>query len=443
MPNAARPLEQVPQPPGAAPGAMRTPMLWYLAVLVLISALEWIPVLAGMALQHHSLPYRSPLFDPAGRYDDWNNFVQRTLHFGEPGMLSRRDLGLPYPYPLPSIWIFILFEHLVRNTLALYLLCGTGIFLLAAAAFSLHLRRIHAGALPQIVVWATLLLGSPALFLLDRANIEVFLWLLLLGGVVSFVYQRPYLAATFFALAAAMKIYPALLLLLFVPRRQGKALLFGIGVAAAATLVSLQVVGPNIPAALGDMAWGAVVLRKYQIVALAENSLRFDHSLFGFAKQSYFVLKYLRYGGVASPPEFPRLFKIYSVLAPLCFAVLYWFRLRTLPMLNQLCALVLLALLLPYVSYEYTLVHLYLCFGAFLLYLHERSSLPAFRPTLPATAIMLCFAVIFAPVARLVGYHVQAQVKCLALLVLLGLVLIYRMPSRLFGDSTPASPLGA
>ena len=204
--------------------------MWlYLALLGGISLLEWGPVLLGMVLHHHGLPMYSPIFDPAGRFADWTIFLERARHFGQPGVISRTDLGYPFTYPLPSFFVYVLFVRLFAHSVKAYLIAGGVIFVGATAAYSVGLARRGAGRLMQAVVWATLLLGLPALFLLDRGNIEVFLWLFMLLGTVSFVYKRPYLAASCFGIAAAMKVYPALLLLLLLRRRQYRAFCGGRG----------------------------------------------------------------------------------------------------------------------------------------------------------------------------------------------------------------------
>ena len=61
--------------------------------------------------------------------------------------------------------------------------------------------------------------------------------------------------------------------------------------------------------------------------------------------------------------------RIYSIVIPLAALLLYWFRLRRLPLLNQFIAYIVLCILLPYVSGEYTLVHMYTAWAAFLLFL--------------------------------------------------------------------------
>ena len=139
----------------------------------------------------------------------------------------------------------------------------------------------------------------------------------------------------------------------------------------------------------------------------------------------------------AAPTQFAKLVFWYSMAAPMLFASVYWFRLRGLPLLNQFVCLMLLAVLLPYVSYEYTLVHVYLCFGVYLLYLLERTAAGAARLSRGGViGAMVLFALVIAPLARLTGYHFEGQVKCLLLLGLLAIFLVNPMPSRLFQDAT-------
>ena len=69
---------------------------------------------------------------------------------------------------------------------------------------------------------------------------------------------------------------------------------------------------------------------------------------------------------------FERLLRWYNLVIPLGAVLLYWFRLRHLPILNQFMAYMILCVLLPYVSGDYTLVYVYLIWGAFLLFLLAR-----------------------------------------------------------------------
>ncbi len=135
--------------------------------------------------------------------------------------------------------------------------------------------------------------------------------------------------------------------------------------------------------------------------------------------------------------------RIYNILIPIGAVLLYWFRLRHLPLLNQLIAYIVLFILLPQVSYEYKLVYMYLAWGAFLLFL--LADVAAARAEIPAWAIhviLLSCAVIFVPLNYLSRgvnssghiFAFGAQVKTIFLLLILLTVLRVPMPSSLFGD---------
>jgi len=419
------------------------PLVLYLLIVVAFAAIEWGYAGINAHVLHSVYPRTSPLFDPLDRYSDWTNFLPRAAHTGEPGMQTRIDLGLPYPYPLPSIYLFVLFLRLFADPTRAYIVFTVAAFALATIFFSAYLRNIKASGLTQAVVWITLLLGSPAAFLLDRGNIEVFLWLFVLSGLVCFVRDWKYLAAIFFAIAACMKIYPALYFLLFIPRRQFKALALGVVATAVFSLLALAAVGPTIPAALRDMSGSAKYLRDAQITAVAEGDLRFDHSLLGEYKQLDFTILAARH--LASPghePHFNRSVSAYSILAPLLFVFIYLGRLRRMPLLNQFAVLTILSVLLPYVSYEYTLVHIYLVLGVFLVFLNQdvRSGRTKVEPR-RAKQILVSFAILTAPISFLALEHFQGQIKCLALCSLMALFLFNEMPSSVFADSSRAASL--
>jgi hypothetical protein len=112
-----------------------------------------------------------------------------------------------------------------------------------------------------------------------------------------------------------------------------------------------------------------------------------------------------------------------------------------LPLLNQFTALTLLCILLPYVSYEYTLMHVYLVFAVILIFLIQNGNASEFRLyRARLNLMMICFAVIIGPLAILAREHYQGQIKCLALLALLAIIVATPMPSSLFDDFRSSRP---
>jgi hypothetical protein len=114
-------------------------------------------------------------------------------------------------------------------------------------------------------------------------------------------------------------------------------------------------------------------------------------------------------------------------------------------MLNQFIAYIVLCVLLPYVSGEYTLVHIYMAWGTFLLFLIDDVATAQVRiPYKAIRAILLSCAILFAPLAYLeithnasLAFAFGAQVKTIFVIVILVTVLRVPMPSSLFGDLRP------
>ena len=119
------------------------------------------------------------------------------------------------PYPL-ALTIFL------AGTITLIVVP----FWRALSAYEPHIRAIF------IVVGV--LLTYPVLFSLDRGNNIGLTVGFLLFGVLNLYEDRPRRAAIYFAIAAALKIYPVFFLLIFVSRRQwrafGTAILTGLGI---------------------------------------------------------------------------------------------------------------------------------------------------------------------------------------------------------------------
>jgi hypothetical protein len=202
-------------------------------------------------------------------------------------------------------------------------------------------------------------------------------------------------------------------------------------------LLALAGIGPTLSQAIRDSTLSAPFLKNSYIIA--RHIPYFDHSLFGAAKQ---VVHVFFYGGFDDKQVIENMLRVYDVVVPLAGILLYWFRLRHLPLLNQFISYVVLSLLLPQVSYEYKLVHAYLILGAFLLFLLE--DVRSGRVAVPESASRVIFiscAVLCAPLSYLmVGLKsdqilgIGGQIKMLFLLAILWTVLKHPMPSSLFGD---------
>jgi hypothetical protein len=267
-------------------------------------------------------------------------------------------------------------------------------------------------------------LSYPLLFVFERANVEAIVWAVLALGIAAFVARYHKAAGVLFALAASMKLFPALLLLLLLARKRYRELALSAAAIAVFTLIGLQVLGPSIPAAFQELRAGMDRQAAVYYSAYRAAEVGYDHSLFAIVKQ----LLYLQIGpDVALLDSRIRAASLpYMMFVVVGFAAVYWFWMRKLPLLNQAMALIILAVTLPFQSIEYTLNNVYFAWALFLLFL--ASDVTVGRESIPwpaAGVILACFAFVFAlgPSSRYSG-----QLKVCALMVLLLLVL--RVPMR-------------
>ncbi len=421
----------------------------YIVTLVVLTAFAWCVVGIRGRILHEPYPRNTLYFVPQVRFSDFFDLSERVPYWREPHVLSRTDIAnypYPYSYPAPSFYVFVFFVGLFPlHPLRAYLIFVFLSFLLATCFLSLRVKRASQKALPQIAIWSTLLLGFPLQFLIDRGNIEAVIWVLILLGVVAFTRNRMLTSAILWSVAASMKIFPGLLFVLFLARRKFGTFVVAIAATIAFSLLALAGIGPTIHEAAVDSSKTAPFVMNYYIIP--HDNSGFDHSLFQATKHVIYAAARARKGSsipldIRTRPANETALRIYNIVIPLAAVLLYWFRLRRLPLLNQFIAYIVLCVLLPYISGDYTLVHLYIAGGAFLLFL--LNDVATARVRIPARAIylMLCScAIIVAPLSYLaIGaganrtFAFGSQVKTVFLILILLTVLRVPMPSSLFGD---------
>jgi hypothetical protein len=196
----------------------------------------------------------------------------------------------------------------------------------------------------------TLLVCSfPFWRLVPQGNSELLVWLLAAGGVWRYVRGFDEQAAVLWGLAGATKLYPVVLLLLFVPRWRVRAFAVGVGTFAVSSVLALLYLGPT----LGE-AWRGELRNVfgYQGVRVGEwtmNTVATNHSAFTLVK---FV-------ALATGHEFGHLTVPYYAVGSVLVLALFFGRLRTMPAANQVLGLSVVMVTLPTVSYFHTLTHLY------------------------------------------------------------------------------------
>ncbi len=407
-----------------------------LIVFLAVLAGLWAVALAVVAIQthvfHRVYPYDTLFFIPNVRFSDFIDFYPKSaVHENYDFFLS--PLTFPFSYPAPLLMCFVSLFHFSQPLLGYLVILFVFACILGVSA-TLMIPR-HLGQRRLIVLSsAAAIFSFGFFFLLDRANLEGFVWIATSIGILCFARGRFVPAAIFLGLAASMKIFPGALLLMFIAKRRYRDFVVSLLAVGAFTIGSLWATGPSIAIAAGGVAQGVEYVRQHQILVFQPTEIGFDHSVFGYFKQLAVRIT----GDVARVDSIlPRIYLAYMLLAVLGFAAIYFGRLRHMPVLNHLLALSALSIALPFISYEYTLVHLAAPFIVLVFFLgQDVDSGRAHLTRSQILALLLPYALLFAPLSYLIdhGLGYGGQIKALALIYLIGVASWIPLPSSMFGE---------
>jgi hypothetical protein len=412
----------------------------YYWCLIAFNAVAWAASFFSATILHLGFPFSTFLFDPDYRFTDLTDLYVKIKNLD----LGGEMLGIGTPlinYPAPALYVYAFFIRLFPNPVAALV-----IFTVAAAVISmLALRRGLTGhnidtRLIDNTLVATAFCSYPFLFVIDRANLDGVVWFFTLLGLFFFVRERYLLSALVFAVAVCIKPFPALFFFLLLRQRRYKEIAVALGAVCVITLAALKAVGPTIAIAFRGLQPGVRSYFNNYVVAFHNREETFDHSAFSFVKQVIGLV-------FGRPREFVpdrHLLTAYIIWAPVCGLILivcgiyFWRK----PGLNQLFAVVLLILLLPPISGDYTLTELYLPWGAFMIFLVRDVGNGKFEfPLRKALWILIPLAILVTPQSYITfsGGGFAGQLKAVVLVILLFVVARTDMPSSLFGDLRPVS----
>lgn len=416
--------------------------LWtYTLLLPLLTLASWI------TYWHTNDELARPLFARYDRFHDLTNYIGKTAHLYH----GAAELGRGYPiftYPAPAAFVYKAFlyaipHHPVKPYLIFLALCVIGFALVAwKAVRGTPAIKIAAGA--ALVVTAAL--GFPTWITADRGNIEGVVWVLSGAGLCLLLRRRYLSGSVLIGAAAAVKPFSLVLLLLPVARRRFKQA--GAGVATMCVLVvsALIYLGPNPLQARRDLVPGIQMYTARYLANLAPvEEERFDHSLLDTMKATALAVQMGGPRPHKAVGEVPRLIdepggwrpavtlaQIYPLIALAAFAAIAA-AFYKMPILNQLIALGVVTTLLPPGAGDYTLLHLYVPFGAFLVFLTRQTTAGTSQiGSSSMLAIAALFGFLLSPLSFLLLY--SAPAKTLLLIALLLVAARTPMRSEYFGD---------
>jgi hypothetical protein len=294
-------------------------------------------------------PYNTFLFTPNDKFNDFFNMYNLTRHLNP--YFEEYFIKSNY-YPFANI-IFFLFTMLPKRYA---FLAFSGLFILVFSIVNYVNLKTDSKSETLITVFVFSLLTYPFLFLLDRGNIEGYLFLLLYF-FLSLKESRPGLSAFLLACAIALKIYPAVFLILLFSEKKFKEIFITLAWVGALTLISLLFHKGGFIENLQFIATGFGVNDAAWFV-VGNQKLLSGVSLFTPLK---IVLDYL------STTIFPGIYAWKGALQGYFIGVFFLFGLLSLYLVlvekqlwKKTAILVIAMLLFPHVSFDYKLISIFL-----------------------------------------------------------------------------------
>ncbi len=381
---------------------------------------------------HTRVPYGLALL--YGQDFGWDFLVyqHRFLMFRQPNFWTTWDYPLTYPALLGVAFAAL---YKLAHPLRDYLAFCMAMLLLWAGWLARRLRR---ESIARWQAWGfaatVLLLLWPAWLVIDTGNIEGLVAATLGLGLLCIAKQRWWLGASLIGLAGAMKLFPLLLLALLLSRRRYKEFAWGVVLALTCTVASLAILGPTVGEAQRQIDRGFGFLTNNFGLSVLPDALDANHSLYVVVKTAV-VLAHHRHLSedartIPTPEQVLRdramlemPYRVYLGAMAVFGIAAYFLRIRHMPLLNQMLALTLCAVLMPPVSMDYTLLHLLVPFNLLCLFAVRHESARG----LPAA--LLCFALIFTPLTFFsVRWRLVCQARSLLLVALVCVVLRYAWP---------------
>jgi hypothetical protein len=391
------------------PNVLKLFMGLLLALTAVSLLLEWYWAAKGFGY-----PYTSPLVDRVSYFDDLLDWVghMHTMHtaayLNTPGMVA---------YMAPGMLLYWLLSLAGTHVLAAYMTVAAAMVGVAAWVFGRRLQRLGLEMHDVVLLLGVLALTSyPLVFTVTTANLEIVVWSLMAGGLWAYATGRYGIASTLIGVAISIKCYPAMLLLLFLRRRQWVWLVQAAASAAATTVVSLWAVYPK----LGE-SWRAIYGSSGSTANfVASDCLSFNSGRNGFDHSLWSLVKTL-----TSPWTYTHSYaQMMTVLLAACAVVLalWLIRVQSMRLWERVTFLVCAMLLVMPMSNDYRLLALYVPFGMLVV-----GILRARVGTGLAIAALSCFAVLFTALGFVVvdATRFAGQVRCFALIGLFAAVTIW------------------
>lgn len=418
----------------AQPSSARAPrLIRVLPALALNAALTLAFALyLRLTRAHHFGPHANGHPITRRNFADLLDFAPQFQHYHSSMFFQQQTVFLQ---PLPLAALYKIFLSAGPLAIPLYV---AALLLTMLAAAALFARALVCRGIPLLRAAAftavAFIFAWPFWFCLKQGNLEFALFTLIALGAWSLWRGHHTLASICFAIAGSLKLYPLVFLALPLAQKRYRAVLAGLITFAAVNLAALWLACPQLAVSWQGSLTGLRILLGHGY-ALARQSAQsgMDHSLFALLKTILAVLAPQHLADSA----FMHAFAIVYVVVVAATGLLLWMtRIRPLPLANQLLSLTVAAILLPPLSFEYTLMQLYVPWAVLILAALSTDIAAQTRTLQPA---LLILAVLLSPLFEFTcgTWGLAGPLKALLLLALFTLAL--RRPFAAEGTAAASS----
>jgi Glycosyltransferase family 87 len=404
------------------PSLLRNFLTWSCALALICVVAE---VFCKLVLHLH-YPFNFPITNPGAITQD---LLSIEPHFEHLHHREFFDLALEnhFTYPAPVAIPYALFFLVPKLARTLFYVFCLAVVAVAAVLLGNRLRRcgIRARSVAYFLT-GSFLFSYPFWFELKQGNMEIVIFVLLALGVWAFLHDRHWLAATCFGIAGSMKIYPFFLLGLLLARKEYLKSVYALLVAGCLTIASLWLIFPSIAYSWASINSGLADFKITYFIHFRDEQA-FDHSLWTFLKFSFLYS--------STSAHIASVLNVYIVLIAIAGTAIYFWRIRLLPLINQVLCLITAGILFMPSSFDYTLIQIYTPW-ALLVILAADSARAGYRVRGLGPAFA-CLIVICCPLSELIyrGLTLEGRIKTLGLIALFAVGLHY--PFALAGKEQP------
>lgn len=296
----------------------------------------------------YGAPFNTFLYDPGVRFSDYNQTYDYAV-----GVTKGKN---PYLASMPSVYFPFTFIMLYPLTL---LAVKSSLFWYSVVTVFTFLFFVYNRTKNYVYPFVFTLLSYPLIFLLDRGNIEGLLFLLLALFTYLYATRKYLLAVIALAMAISLKLYPAVLLVLLVSDRrfrEAALCLFMVFVLSLAGLMflQLQIPGSTLQGLAGSF-WAS--LGQFKSLYYGDQGggygFAFNHTFNNLIRSLDIYVPFIRNTDL--------FIRIYSGIVLVLFMLLAWYVVKAEKVeWRKILLLVSAMIFFPYVSFDYTLINLYL-----------------------------------------------------------------------------------